>query len=49
MDFKIVPDLHLPEVPGFKLPNMPEIPSGKSVIRFITDNLITNTIARYKW
>jgi len=48
MDFKIVPDLHLPEVPGFKLPNMPEIPSGKSVIRFITDNLITNTIADSK-
>jgi hypothetical protein len=34
MDFKIVPDLHLPEIPGFKLPNMPDLPSGKSVIRF---------------
>ena len=36
MDFKIVPDLHLPEIPGFKLPNMPDLPSGKSVIRFVT-------------
>ncbi|ENV89404.1 hypothetical protein P7L54_18475 [Acinetobacter bereziniae] len=48
MDFKVVPDLHLPEVPGFKLPNMPELPSGKSVIRFVTDKIMTNTTAKSK-
>lgn len=48
MDFKIVPDLHLPEIPGFKLPNIPELPSGKSVIRFVTDKIITNTTTKSK-
>lgn len=48
MNFKIVPDLHLPEIPGFKLPDMPELPSGKSIIRFVTDKIITNTIAKSK-
>lgn len=48
MDFKIVPDLHLPEIPGFKLPNMPDLPSGKSVIRFETDKIITNKTVKSK-
>lgn len=48
MNFKIVPDLHLPDVPEFKLPNMPELPSGKSVIRFVTDKIITNTVTKSK-
>jgi hypothetical protein len=48
MDFKIVPDLHLPEIPGFKLPNMPDLPSGKSVIRFVTDKIITNKTVKSK-
>lgn len=48
MDFKIVPDLHLPEIPGFKLPNMPDLPSRKSVIRFVTDKIITNKTVKSK-
>ena len=48
MNFKIVPDLHLPEIPGFKIPNAPELPTGKSIIRFVTDKIITNTVSNTK-
>jgi hypothetical protein len=48
MNFKIVPDLHLPEIPGFKIPNAPELPTGKSIIRFVTDKIITNTVSNSK-
>lgn len=47
-NIKIIPDLHLPEIQGFKLPNAPELPSGKSIIRFVTDNLSTNKLSNSK-
>lgn len=48
MNIKLVPDIHLPDIPGFKLPNAPELPTGKSIIRFVTDKITTNNTAKSK-